>query len=325
VTSPSADPAPSVRSRADGPEGLPEPGSDGPRTPRHRRFRWVVGLGLAVPVLLGGCNWFPGYGASSGATRQGNDTFKLYSGMMTTGIIVGGFVFLLILWAVFRYRRRSDEMPRQFHENIVVEVLYTMIPILIVAGLFVFTVITENSVDATQPVNARVTATGTPIVNVRVTAFQWGWRFDYPSLNVGIAGETTNGPNNHGPQMVVPVGQTVQVTLVSNDVIHGFYVREFNFSRYALPGVVNYFDLDVLRPGTYNGQCTQICGLYHSEMLFSVRAVSPKGFSAWVKSEVASGNTLQRSGTPSTDIPPIATHVTPSTPSPLPSSPKGSS
>jgi cytochrome c oxidase subunit II len=244
--------------------------------------------------------------------------------MMTTGIIVGGFVFLLILWAVFRYRRRSDEMPRQFHENILVEILYTTIPVLIVAGLFVFTVITENSVDATQPVNARITSTGNPIVNVRVTAFQWGWRFDYPQLNVGVAGETTNGPENHGPQMVVPVGQTVQVTLVSNDVIHGFYVREFNFSRYALPGVVNYFDLDVLRAGTYFGQCTQICGLYHSEMLFSVRAVSPGQFSAWVRGEVAAGNTLQRSGTPSSDIPPPATHVTPSTPSPLPSPSKGS-
>jgi cytochrome c oxidase subunit II len=280
-------------------------------------------LALAVPVLLGGCNWYPGYGASSGATKQGRDIFKLYSGMMTTGIIVGGFVFLLILWAVFRYRRRSDEMPRQFHENILIEVLYTTIPILIVAGLFVFTVITENSVDATQPVNARVSSSGTPIVNVRVTAFQWGWRFDYPQLNVGIAGETTNGPDNHGPQMVVPVGQTVQVTLVSNDVIHGFYVREFNFSRYALPGVVNVFDLDVLHAGTYFGQCTQICGLYHSEMLFSVRAVAPAAFSAWAKSEVASGNTLQRGGVGADNIPPIDTHVTPSNAAPSPSKPKG--
>ena len=70
----------------------------------------------------------------------------------------------------------------------------------------------------------------------------------------------------------------MQITLVSDDVIHGFYVRDFNFSRYALPGVTNFFDLDVLHAGTYNGQCTQICGLYHSEMLFSVRAVSPAAF-----------------------------------------------
>jgi cytochrome c oxidase subunit II len=254
--------------------------------------------------VLGGCNFYPSYGASRGATTQGQETFKLYSGMMTTGIIVGGLVFLLILWTVLRYRRRSDEMPKQFHENVPIEVLYTVIPILIVFALFAFTVITENKVDAIQSVNARVTSTGNPVVDIRVTAFQWGWRFDYTGLNVGVAGETTNGPNNHGPQMVVPVGQTVQITLVSDDVIHGFYVRDFNFSRYALPGVINFFDLDVLHTGTYNGQCTQICGLYHSEMLFSVRAVTPAAFRLWTAAEVAAGHTLERSGSSAQNNPP---------------------
>ena len=281
------------------------------RPPTRRRWgRWAVGLALGAPLILGGCDFYPTYGASRGVTTQGQDTFKLYSGMMTTGIIVGGIVFLLILWTVLRYRKRSDEMPRQFHENVPIEIIYTVVPILIVAFLFAFTVITENKVDAIVPVNATSTASGTPVVDIRVTAFQWGWRFDYTGLNVGVAGETTNGPNNHGPQMVVPVGQTVQITLVSDDVIHGFYVRDFNFSRYALPGVVNYFDLDVLHAGTYNGQCTQICGLYHSEMLFSVRAVSPVAFTQWAASQVAAGHTLTRSGTSAQDLPPVDTHVT---------------
>jgi len=257
-------------------------------------------------------------------TTQGQDTFKLYSGMMTTGIIVGGIVFLLILWTILRYRKRSDEMPRQFHENIPIEVIYTVVPILIVAVLFVFTVITENKVDALQPTNARVTSTGQPVTEIRVTAFQWGWRFDYPDLNVGVAGETTNGPNNHGPQMVVPVGQTVQITLVSDDVIHGFYVRDFNFSRYALPGVVNHFDLDVLHSGTFNGQCTQICGLYHTEMLFSVKAVTPADFQTWLSGEVAAGHTLQRDLPTAANTPPPYTHVTPSNALAAPSSEKGS-
>ena len=286
--------------------------------------RLALGVGVAAPLVLTGCNLYPGYGASSGATRQGNDTFKLFSGMMTTGIIVGGLVGLLIIYTVFRYRRRSDEMPRQFHENILIEVLYTSIPILIVIGLFVFTVLTENNVDATVPINATVTSTGRPVVDVHVEAFQWGWRFDYPELNVGVAGETINGPGGHGPQMVVPVGETVQITLTSDDVIHGFYVREFNFSRYALPGVVNTFDLDVLHAGTFNGQCTQICGLYHSEMLFSVRAVSPAEFAAWAKAETAAGHTLQRPGVGAANLPPLDTHVTPSNASAPPSSPKGS-
>jgi cytochrome c oxidase subunit 2 len=267
---------------------------------------------------------FPGYGANTGATSQGHDTFKLYSGMMTTGVIIGGLVTLLILWTLIRYRRRSEEMPRQFHENIPIEVVYTLVPIVIVAFLFLFTVLTENNVDAVVPVNATVTASGTPVVHVRVTAFQWGWRFDYPGLNVGIAGETTNGPDNHGPQMVVPVGETVQVTLMSNDVIHGFYVPAFNFQRQALPGVTNFFDLDVLHAGTYNGQCTEICGLYHSEMLFSVRAVSPSAFAAWASSEVQAGHTLQLGGIPASNVPPLETHITPSSPSPLPSTTKGS-
>ncbi len=298
--------------------------SDQAATRKRRGRRWAAGVAVAAPLVLAGCNFYPSYGASKGVTKQGQDTFKLYSGMMTTGIIVFVFVFLLIMWTVLRYRRRSEEIPRQFHENVPVEILYTGIPIIIVFVLFFFTVLTENNVDATVPANAVITSAGKPVVDVRVTAFQWGWRFDYPDLNVGVAGEVTNGPDGHGPQMVVPVGQTVQITLVSNDVIHGFYLRDFNFSRYALPGVVNYFDFNVVHAGTYFGQCTQICGLYHSEMLFSVRAVSPAQFRQWASAEVAGGHTLQRSGNPAVNTPPLETHVTPSNALGAPGSEKAS-
>ena len=115
----------------------------------------AVGLAVGAPLILGGCNFYPTYGASRGVTTQGQDTFKLYSGMMTTGIIVGGFVGLLILYTVLRYRRRSDDMPKQFHESIPIEILYTAIPVVMVAVLFLFTVLTENNVDATVPDNAR--------------------------------------------------------------------------------------------------------------------------------------------------------------------------
>jgi len=279
------------------------------------RRRWTTALIIGAPLLLAGCNWYPSYGADPGATEQGHNTFKLYSGMMTTGIVVGGLVAVLIIWTVFRYRRRSDEMPRQFHENGLVELIYTVVPVIIVGVLFYFTVVTENGVDATQPVNATTASTGStagsPVVDITVTAFQWGWRFDYTGLNVGVVGETTNGPNNHGPQMVVPVGETLQITLVSNDTIHGFYLRDFNFSRYAQPGVINMFDLNVLRTGTFDGQCTQFCGLYHSEMLFSIRAVSPADFETWASAEVAAGHTLQGSGSGAENNPPPNTRTTP--------------
>jgi cytochrome c oxidase subunit II len=291
----------------------PAAGAERPNGPGLRRLA-TGGVVLACALALGGCSFYPTYWANKGATKQGQEVFKIYSGMTTTGIVVGGAVFLLILYTVLRYRRRNDEMPRQFHENVPIEITYTIVPILIVAVLFFFTVLTENNVDANAPVDATLTSTGQPVVQIRVTAFQWGWRFDYPDLNVGVAGETTNGPGGHGPQMVVPVGQTVQITLVSDDVIHGFYVRDFNFSRYALPGVVNRFELDVLHAGTYDGQCTQFCGLYHAEMLFSVRAVSPPAFRAWAAQEVRKGQTLQRGGSGAENNPPPYTSQYPKNP-----------
>ncbi len=265
--------------------------------------------------MLAACNQ-PAYWASRGATTQGQDTFKLWSAMVTLGIIIGGIVAVLILWSVVRYRRRSDEMPKQFHENVPIEILYTVLPVIIVGVLFFFTVLTENNVDATVASSATVTSSGTPVVDITVTAFQWGWRFDYPGLNVGVVGTTTQGPDNHGPQMVVPAGQTVQITLVSDDVIHGFYVRDFNFSRYAQPGVTNVFDLNVIHTGTYDGQCTQFCGLYHSEMLFSVRAVTPAGFEQWASSQVAAGHTLQGTGSSSSNTPPPQSNQTKSNAAP---------
>ena len=291
---------------------------------RNRWKRLATGLAIGAPLVLGGCNFYPTYGASRGATTQGQDTFKLYSGMMTTGIIIGGFVGILILFTVVRYRRNSDAMPKQIHENIPMEILYTGIPVLVVAVLFLFTVLTENNVDATVANNARITTAGTPVLQVKITAFQWGWRFDYPNNNVSVSGDVTNGPGGLGPQMVLPVGETVQILLVSNDVIHGFYVRDFNFSRYALPGVDNRFDLNVINPGLYPGQCTQICGLYHSEMLFTVKGVTPSQFQIWTAGQIAAGNTLGRNPLPSTEVPPPYTHATPSNALAAPSSKKGS-
>jgi cytochrome c oxidase subunit 2 len=282
------------------------------------RRRWLTGLVIAAPLALAGCNFYPSYGASRGVTEQAQDTFKLWSGMMTTGIIVFVIVMALILWAIIRYRKRSDEMPVQFHENVPIEIIYTAVPIIMVLVLFWFTVLTENKVDATQPVAATTTASGAPVVDITVTAFQWGWRFDYPGLNIGVAGELTAGPDNHGPQMVVPVGETVQITLVSDDVIHGFYLRDFNFSRYAQPGVTNIFDLNLVKTGTFNGQCTQFCGLYHSEMLFTVKSVSPSQFETWASSEVHAGHILQNSGSPSENNPPAGENTDPASATALP-------
>jgi len=87
--------------------------------------------------------------------------------------------------------------------------------------------------------------------------------------------------------MVIPTGTNVQITLRSLDVLHGFYVPEFNFSRYANPGYPTYFDFNALHTGDFRGQCTQLCGLYHSLMFFNVKAVTKSQYAAWLHKEQA--------------------------------------
>lgn len=170
---------------------------------------------------------------------------------------------------MLRYRRTSDRIPEQSQYHLPLEVLYTVVPILIVFGLFAATLIVENKELANPKTN----------VIVNVNAFQWGWKFTYPGTNALVYGQTTANP-----EMVIPVNTNVHVSLTSSDVIHGFYVKAFNFSRYALPGVDNQFTLRAQSTGTFFGQCTQLCGLYHSLMWFRVKVVSQSAYATWIAS-----------------------------------------
>ncbi len=255
---------------------------------RWRRRALGAVAATALPVVLGGCQ-LPAFGAYRGSTKQGHDEFLLWVGTTIAAIVVGVIVATLIVWSVVRYRKRSDEMPRQFQYHVPLEITYIVIPLIMVLILFGFTVFAENNVDAVTP---------SPAVKIHVTAFQWGWRYQYPG-QVEITGVTTEDPDPVGldggqcapavdclgPGLVVPAGQTTRITLNSQDVIHGFYVPQFNFSRYAQPGVTNVFDLTPEHEGIYRAQCTQLCGLYHSLMFFHVVALPPSQFRAWLNSQ----------------------------------------
>jgi cytochrome c oxidase subunit 2 len=181
-------------------------------------------------------------------------------------------------------------MPKQTQYHTAVEILYTVVPIVIVIGLFVFTVLAENKVDATPP---------HPGATITVNAFQWGWEFEYPGgPGSGCANPSSPkanqndcvkviGQTTQDPTMVIPTGTNVQINLKSLDVLHGFYVPEFNFSRYASPGYITTFDFNALHTGDFRGQCTQLCGLYHSLMFFNVRAVSQAQYASWLHEQQA--------------------------------------
>ena len=217
-------------------------------------------------LVLAGCG-IPTVGNSPGATTVSKSVYNLWQGFTLGALIVGGITIALIAWAVFAYRRKGYNIPKQSQYHIPLETTYTIIPILIVLGLFVATMVVENKEEALPKTN----------VTIDVNAFQWGWKFLYPGHDVVVVGQTTQEPT-----MVMPINENVHFNLTSSDVIHGFYVHDFNFSRYAQPGVLNQFTIRATKLGTYDGQCTQLCGLYHSLMVFRVKVVTKAQYAAWL-------------------------------------------
>ena len=248
---------------------------------RVSRLAKVGALGLLGAITLTGCdpnNAFWRFGWPPGITEQSQDMRKLWTWSVIAALIVGILVWGLIIWAVIRYRKRSDELPRQTAYNLPLEIVYTIIPFIIIAVLFFFTVTVQNKVQARS---------NNPDLTVAVNAFKWNWQFVYPKTT-GPGGQPVNtvGTSTEIPILVLPTDETIRFELRSADVIHSFWVPEFLFKLDVIPGNENgrdnVFQVTVRQQGAYVGRCAELCGTYHAYMNFEVRAVSPQAFQAYL-------------------------------------------
>lgn len=230
-----------------------------------------ISIALAASGLAGP------FGPPAGATLQARQVHGLWVIFFFAALVVAAVVYGLIFWSILKYRKRSDELPTQFRENVPLEIAYTTIPLLIVAVLFILTYRTEGFID-------RPSTGGAPPVTIRVTGFQWSWRFQYEGTLVQVAG-TPDRP----PVAIVPTGRPLRFILESADVAHAFWIPSFLFKRDTIPGIINQVDLTVRDPGTYLGECAEFCGLDHARMFFRIKAVSPGDYQQWLR---------QRAGTP---------------------------
>jgi cytochrome c oxidase subunit 2 len=201
--------------------------------------------------------------------------YDLWIGSVVAALVVGVFVWGLIFWCVIRYRKRGDELPPQTRYNMPLEVLYTVIPFLIVSVLFYYTVIVQTDVNRVRP---------NPDVTVDVVAFKWNWEFRYPTAT-GADGQpvTTVGASDYVPVLVLPVGKRILFTEKSRDVVHSFWVPDLLFKRDVFPGsITNQFEVMIDQTGAYVGRCAELCGTYHSMMNFEVRAVSADAYDRYI-------------------------------------------
>jgi cytochrome c oxidase subunit II len=253
----------------------------------------IIALVVAVSIILLAASgatptsvwnsFFPVHN-EGGVTDRSTSVQGLYDIVFYIAVVIFFLVEGLIVWSAFRYRRKATdtELPPQTHGNNLVEVIWTIVPTVIVVFLFALSWQTLNTVDA--KVN--------PDVHVRAIAARFQWSFEYldgaaPDAKVLF---TQALPVGEDGGLVLPVGQPVTIDLRSPDVIHAFYVPKFLFKRDVVPGKTNTFNFTVEDAGTYRGQCAELCGAFHGSMVFEVRAIAKADFDAWVADQVAAAN-----------------------------------
>jgi len=217
-----------------------------------------------------------------GVTNQAPRILSLWQGSWIAALTVGAITWGLILWPVVFYRRKRTHtgLPVQTRYNLPIEVFYTVVPVIMIAVFFYFTARDEEKITHVS---------SNPDHTITVTAVQWSWQFTYDTD--GGPQATTTGTPAKPPTLYLPLGESVLFKLQSDDVIHSFWVPAFLFKMDVIPGRDNHFSLTPTRKGWYLGRCAELCGVYHSRMLFRLHVVDSAQYATYLQSLQAQGNT----------------------------------
>jgi cytochrome c oxidase subunit 2 len=249
----------------------------------------VLILGLLVLVIVGSLTALQ---LPKPVTAQAKHTHLLYQVTLAISMAVYFGVTAGIIWAVFRYRKRGPELPAQVHGSSALEFGWTVVPVMILVGLFIPSFILVLDLK-TPPKDSEVGLT------VEVVGHQWWWEFIYcqpgesaddcmtSPTNVHVQRTPPNYDNLTPPTLVLPVGVTVRAYVRSTDVVHSFYWPHSLYKLQAIPGNINQMHFKIEDEGTFSGQCYQFCGLRHADMLFTVDARSQSDFQSWLNEQKA--------------------------------------
>ena len=224
-------------------------------------------------------------------TPVSRDIYALHFGILWVCVVIFIVVFGAMFWSVFKHRRSMGAKASQFHENTTIEVIWTVVPFVILIGM---------AYPATRTVLEMKDASNADM-SIKVTGYQWKWEYDYQQDGVKFLSnlatprdqiderEGKGAPKNENyllevdNPMVVPVGKKVRLLITSNDVIHGWFVPQVGVNQYGIPGFIKDAWFTIEKEGTYRGQCSQICGKEHAYMPIVVVAKPQAEYDAWVK------------------------------------------
>jgi cytochrome c oxidase subunit II len=240
------------------------------RTTRPGRWRrWGAAAGASAVLLLAtGCSSQDVQEALSFnqpdlATEEAPTIAHLWYGAWVAATFVGLLTAGLILYAAFRYRRKSPDAPapKQLRYNVPLELMYTVVPLVMILGMFYFTARDQHDL-------TRVSAT--PDNTVSVIGFRWSWAFNYTEDGVYDVG---TAEVEDIPTLYLPVNESVVFELESPDVIHSFWIPAFLMKMDVFPDRLNKFEVTPNKVGEYAGRCAELCGVDHARMLFRVKVV----------------------------------------------------
>ena len=283
---------------------------------KNHLTKWVAGGTAAVAALvLSGCTsdtdparkaYMPG---DPGVTNIGDAIGTFWTNSWIALMGVGLLTWGLVIWASIAYRRRKNEtgLPAQMRYHMPIEIMFTVIPIILVAGLFAFTARDQAQIEQNWAESERE-------VHIEVYGKQWAWDFNYlevegspyqhaPVYYEGVQvveEKDENGENTGGitedrlPTLYLPVDAKVTIDLKSRDVAHSFWVPQFHYKEDTIPGRTNQMSFVPTQEGTFIGKCAELCGEYHSMMLFQVKVVSAEKYQAHLDSLAEQGNTGTR-------------------------------
>jgi cytochrome c oxidase subunit 2 len=201
---------------------------------------------------------------------------NLWNGSWIAAWLTGFLTWGLLIWVMTVYRRRrgTTDLPTQIRYNLPIEMMYIAIPLFMVLTLFYFT---ERDQSVIEDFSEEAD------VQIEVLGKQWAWDFNYTTdevwdSSVKVPYDRQGRPQEEIPTLYLPVDQQVELTIHSRDVAHSFWVIEFLYKKDMIPGRTNYYEFVPQVEGLYRGKCAELCGEYHSEMIFQVAVVSQEEY-----------------------------------------------